>query len=142
MDERRRSTRQRSFFKGCIYFNNRLIAADCLVRDISAIGARLILSEAVSVPDVVEIHIAQKKRTLPARMQWRHGSEAGVIFTKGRHGPDWAAALDPEVADRVDKLEFEVTFLRDMLKRVGEPEATKQPRHMAALSREPVFPPH
>jgi hypothetical protein len=32
MAERRQSSRQKSFLRGCIYFNNRRSAVDCLVR--------------------------------------------------------------------------------------------------------------
>ena len=62
MGERRRSSRRKSFLRGCIYFNNRRSAIDCLVRDLSAAGARLIFSAAVNVPDVVDLYIPQKER--------------------------------------------------------------------------------
>ncbi|MFL6934868.1 MAG: hypothetical protein ACJ8EJ_09505, partial [Xanthobacteraceae bacterium] len=39
-DQRRKSSRQKSFLHGCIYFNNRRSAVDCLIRDISREGAR------------------------------------------------------------------------------------------------------
>jgi PilZ domain-containing protein len=118
MGERRRSTRQKSFLRGCIYFNNRRSAIDCLVRDVSAAGARLIFSDAVSVPDVVDLYIPQKEQTLRAHVQWRHGEEAGVAFAKGLQAPAPAPALDRELADRVEKLESEITSLRRMLKRL------------------------
>ena len=44
MSERRISTRQKSFLRGCIQFNHRRTTIDCLVRDISDTGARLIFS--------------------------------------------------------------------------------------------------
>ena len=43
--ERRRIPRQKSFLRGMIYFNNRRSVADCLIRDISPYGARLIFSD-------------------------------------------------------------------------------------------------
>jgi hypothetical protein len=55
MGERRKATRQKSFLRGCIYFNNRRSAIDCLIRDISASGARLIFSDTVTVPDIVDL---------------------------------------------------------------------------------------
>jgi PilZ domain len=72
MAERRQSSRQKSFLRGCIYFNNRRSAVDCLVRDVSVAGARLIFSAAVNVPDVVDLYIAQKEQTLRAKVQWRY----------------------------------------------------------------------
>ena len=41
MAERRNSTRQKAFLRGCVYFNKRRGAVDCLIRDISDIGARI-----------------------------------------------------------------------------------------------------
>ena len=54
--ERRRVTRQKSFLRGMIYFNDRRSVLDCLVRDISPYGARLIVSDAVGTPDVLDLH--------------------------------------------------------------------------------------
>ena len=38
MGERRQSRRQKSFLRGCVYFNKRRGALDCLIRDISERG--------------------------------------------------------------------------------------------------------
>ena len=65
-----------------IYFNNRRNAVDCLVRDISPYGARLIFSDAVTTPDVLELYIPQKEQTLRIHVIWRHGQEAGVAFAQ------------------------------------------------------------
>ena len=115
MSERRRATRQKSFLRGCIYFNNRRSALDCLVRDISATGARLIFSDTVSVPDMVDLHIPQKEQMLRAHVQWRHGDEIGVAFPAAAT-PDRSA--DGDLAQRVAKLEAEIAALKKMLKRV------------------------
>jgi hypothetical protein len=37
-------------------------AVDCLIRDISPYGARLIFSDAVTTPDVLELYIPQKEQ--------------------------------------------------------------------------------
>ena len=63
MAERRRATRQKSFLRGCVYFNKRRGAVDCLIREISDEGARIIFSDTVNVPDVVELYIPQKEQT-------------------------------------------------------------------------------
>jgi hypothetical protein len=115
MSERRRSTRQKSFLRGCIYFNNRRSATDCLIRDISPTGARLIFSDTVSIPDKVELYIPQKEETLRAHVQWRHGDEVGVAFGALATGK---SKHDEELAERVEKLEAEIAALRKMLKRL------------------------
>src|SRR5208283_3109125 len=80
MAERRRATRQKSFLRGCVYFNKRRGAVDCLIREISDEGARIIFSDTVNVPDVVELYIPQKEQTVRARVQWRHGDVIGLAF--------------------------------------------------------------
>jgi len=115
MSERRKSTRQKSFLRGCIYFNNRRSATDCLIRDISSTGARLIFSDTVSIPDLVELYIPQKEQTLRARVQWRHGDEVGIAFGALATG---RSKRDEELAERLEKLEAEVASLRKMLKRL------------------------
>ena len=118
MSERRQSTRQKSFLRGCIYFNNRRSATDCLIRDISTTGARLIFSDSVSVPDVVELYIPQKEQTLRAHVQWRRGDELGVAFAKGAQAPAPSRQADGELAERVAKLEAEIAALKKMFKRL------------------------
>ena len=118
MGERRRSSRRKSFLRGCIYFNNRRSAIDCLVRDVSATGARLIFSAAVNVPDVVDVYISQKEETLRAQVQWRYGEDTGVAFVKGRQVGAAPPAPDHELVDRVARLEREIASLRKTLKRL------------------------
>jgi hypothetical protein len=119
MAERRRATRQKSFLRGCIYFNNRRSAVDCLIRDISDDGARLLFSDAISIPDVVDLYIPQKEQTLRATVQRRHGAEVGVTFANDTRAPEKPAAPDlASLTERVQKLEGEIAALRKMLKRL------------------------
>jgi hypothetical protein len=113
MAERRTSARQRSFLRGRILLNNGQIALDCLVRDLSEQGARLIFPEMPSIPDVLDLHIPQKDETLRAQVQWRQGEEVGVTFAA-----DAAVSADTaELAARVTQLEKEVAAMRRMLRR-------------------------
>ena len=114
--ERRRSPRQKSFLRGVVYFNHRRSAVDCLVRDISDHGARLIFSDPVTTPDAVELHIVQKEQTLRVNVMWRHGEELGVAFAQ-------AAELNPaaetgDLAERVARLEVEIAGLKRILKKM------------------------
>src|SRR5262245_4377325 len=102
--ERRASARQKSFLRGCIYFNNRRSTLDCLIRDISESGARLIFSDAVSIPDIVDLHIPQKDQTLRAHVQWRHGDEVGVAFGNAQRAARYPYVDVVELAERVVKL--------------------------------------
>src|ERR1700756_4714802 len=112
--ERRRIARQKSFLRGMIYFNNRRSVADCLIRDISAYGARLIFSDTVTTPDLLDLYIPQKEQTLRSQGIWRGGHEVGVAFPQALH-PEPAAAGAGDLAERVAKLEAEVAALKRML---------------------------
>jgi hypothetical protein len=121
--ERRRVARQKSFLRGSIHFNNRRSVVDCLIRDISPYGARLIFSDTVTVPDVLELYIPQKEQTLRVHVIWRHGQEAGVAFAQPMqmesHAETAAAdAVSGPLAERVAKLEAEITALKRVLRKM------------------------
>ena len=116
MAERRRAQRQKSFLRGCVYFNKRRSALDCLIRDLSEHGARIIFSENVSVPDQVDLYIPQKEQTVRARVQWRHGDEIGLAFPDAVRAADGTS--DGELALRVAQLESEIAGLRRLVKKI------------------------
>ena len=115
MVERRRVPRQKSFLRGCVYFDRRRGALECLIRDISDYGARIIFSDNVTVPDAVELHIPQRQKTLRAVVQWRRGDEIGLSFPDAeRIGPPGTE----ELMERIVHLESDVASLRKVLKRL------------------------
>jgi PilZ domain-containing protein len=118
MAERRRSARQKSFLRGCVYFNKRRNAFDCLIRDISDAGARIIFSDTVSIPDIVDLYIPQKEQTVRAHVQWRHGDEIGLVFPDAVRAAD--GTPDGELALRVAELESQVSVLRRELKHLRQ----------------------
>jgi hypothetical protein len=115
--ERRRVARQKSFLRGMAYFNDRRSVLDCLVRDISPYGARLIFSDVVGTPDVMDLNIPQKEQTLRTHVIWRHGREVGVAFAEILE-VDPRAEGGGDLVDRVARLEAEVTALKRMLKKL------------------------
>jgi hypothetical protein len=114
--ERRRSARHKSFLRGMIYFNNRRNVVDCLIRDISPYGARLIFSDAVTTPDVLDLYIPQKEQTLRIHVIWRHGQEVGVAFPQAMQVDP--AAETGDLAERVARLELEIAGLKRILKKM------------------------
>ncbi len=122
--EHRKSPRQRALLRGKLYFNNRLNVVDCLIRDISDCGARLIFSDAVTIPDQVELHIPQKAQTFFVTVAWRRGDEMGVGFARVpdvEHTPE-----SGELAVRLAQLEKEVAGLKRIIKKLkadADPEA-------------------
>jgi hypothetical protein len=124
MVERRRVARQKSFLRGSIHFNNRRTVVDCLIRDISPHGGRLIFSDAVTIPDTLELYIPQKEQTLRAHVIWRHGQEVGVAFAQATQMDPMAESGDtganpgPGLAERVARLEMEIVGLKRILKKM------------------------
>jgi len=111
--ERRNAPRQRSFLRGCVYFNNRRSAVDCMVRDLSETGARLTFADATTIPDTVELSIPQKQQTLRASVQWRKADEVGIAFVAAD-----AHSNDGDLAERVQKLEAEIAALKRMIRKM------------------------
>ena len=111
--ERRSASRQKAFLQGRIYFNNRRSSFDCLVRDLSAHGAKLEFSSAIATPSVVELHIPNKGESYQARIVRRNGDEVGVLFDEQESAPPAAPEGAPtDLPARVLKLEREVASLR------------------------------
>ena len=50
MNERRTARRMKSFLRGFVYFDKKRGACSCLIRDMNEEGARIIFSEAITLP--------------------------------------------------------------------------------------------
>jgi hypothetical protein len=109
MPERRTSSRQKSFLQGRVNYNNRRSSVDCLVRDVSDTGAKLVFSGPVSVPEVVELYLSNKDEVRRAKVQWRKGDEMGVDFAVNDAD---AMAASTDLFGRVLKLERECASLK------------------------------
>lgn len=119
MQERRGAARQKSFLRGNIQFNNGRNSVDCLIRDFTGRGARLVCSDTITTPDVVDVYIPQKEQTFRAHVMWRHAQEIGVAFDQQAASPPGDApnkGLD--LAIRVERLEAELANMKRLLKRL------------------------
>jgi hypothetical protein len=114
--EKRSAPRLRSFLKGKAIFNNRQSTLDCLVRDISATGARLEVSNAVLLPEVFDLHVPQKDTTYRVRISWRAEGEIGVEFEHPQAQP--TPAHKDDLAARVHDLEVELAAQRILFAQV------------------------
>lgn len=111
--ERRASVRKRAFLKGVICFNKRSSTLECMIRDISDDGARLVVSSAVAVPSDFELFIPSKNEYLEARQRWRRGDELGVEFLREQELAGLAnSAKSADLATRVERLEEQVEMLK------------------------------
>jgi hypothetical protein len=114
MGERRHTRRQKSFLRGFVEFDKRRGAMNCLIRDLSDDGAHIIFSESVAIPNVIDLHIPQKNKTLRAKVEWRHGDQIGLSFAAD------APADAPELTARIAQLEVEITALQVLKRLKGE----------------------
>ena len=117
MTERRNSRRPKSFLRGFVYVSRKRGALACLVRDLSEKGARIVFSDTVTLPDVVDLYIPQRDQTLRARVEWRRNDEIGLGFTATERTAE-APPSATEVVQRVAMLEAEIASLRVLLKRL------------------------
>ena len=118
MTERRHAPRQKSLLRGRIYYNGRRSSADCLIRDITIYGARLVCSDSITTPDVIDIYIPQKEQTFRAHVIWRHAQEMGVAFAQAAVSATDHAHEGLDLAARVERLEAELAAMKRMLKRL------------------------
>jgi hypothetical protein len=115
MSERRTNLRQKSFLKGRVYFDNRRSSADCLIRDVSETGAKLVFAAPVTLPDLLELHIPHKGEVHSVRVQRRNGEEIGVAF-EGIESPSLVPGASTDLTVRVQRLEAEVASLQRKLR--------------------------
>src|SRR5262252_2206358 len=78
MQERRKEGRSPAYLGGQITTDRRLIAIDCVVRNTSGAGARLVVPHATLLPDVFELHIPKKNSAYRVRTCWRGERDVGV----------------------------------------------------------------
>ena len=122
--EHRSETRQRVFLKGRVIFNNGASSMDCLVRDLSSTGARLAISESMTLPEVFELYIPQKDRSFRATLRWRRDDSIGVTFASEASKPPEPAGMDASLSillRRVSELEAENAALRRLLVGMAQP---------------------
>ena len=120
--------RQRTFFKGTIYYDSRRASIDCVVRDISDSGARLTFEHPVIVPDNIELFIPQKQETFRARVHRRGTNEIGIAFEVERSAEPRRTS-DVELQKRVEMLESEIIALKRL---VGKLRAKVLPQEVDA----------
>ena len=112
ISERRTAPRQKAFLRGKLYYSNRLNVADCLIRDMSDQGARVIVSDALALPDELELHVLQKDQNCLVRVVWRRGQEMGLAFVRAvQSQPD-------ELTARLARLEEEIANLKRIVKKL------------------------
>jgi hypothetical protein len=123
MQELRQYRRTKSFLRRLIYDCRKRGAMDCMIRDLSEDGARIVLSDTVALPEVIELDIPQRELRRRARVVWRRNGEIGLCFSFADRTPDLAAMTAEDVTARIGLLEAEIALLRARLASVNGTEA-------------------
>jgi hypothetical protein len=79
-------------------------------------SGRIVFSDTVTLPDVVELYIPEREQTLRARVTWRRNDEIGLAFAAVEQRPADNTPTASEIVQRVALLEAEITTLRALLK--------------------------
>lgn len=78
--ERRASPRKRALKKGVIAFQDRYCSAECTVRNESATGALLLVSQNQVIPNTFELKVHPEREFRVAEAIWRTPDEMGVRY--------------------------------------------------------------
>ena len=130
-DEHRAAQRRRALIAATIRYSGGAVTVGCVVRNISDTGAKLDVSEGVSLPGSFELVIPQRDAVHRCELRWRRAGEAGVAFvdageTAGAdpHAPasDGLAPARPSdeaFKARIRTLEAEIVRLRARIAELG-----------------------
>ncbi|HLI65325.1 MAG TPA: PilZ domain-containing protein [Caulobacteraceae bacterium] len=89
---RRSGMRARALLTGKLVVGDGEMSLDCVIRNLSSRGARIVLSRAVDLPNRVSLIILREALLCDARVSWRSGDLTGLTFT-ARH--DLQTDTDP-----------------------------------------------
>jgi hypothetical protein len=97
MQERRTSTRRRTFLGGVLAFQGRYATLDCTIRNLSETGARIAVDGSAILPDEFDFTITRNDRAFRARVVWRNAEAAGLALASTNIAEvvtlDWARKL-------------------------------------------------
>jgi len=86
MLDRRKQQRWPAYWAGRISFQSSQSGCECLIRNTSGGGAKLMLRGAVFVPREFELHIPKHRAKYQAKVVWRRSDELGVTLVRIDNG--------------------------------------------------------
>jgi hypothetical protein len=112
MLDRRREQRWPAYLGGKISFSKRFSVADCLVRNTSPRGARLVVYNGCFVPDEFDLSIPCKRVSYRVHARWRRFEVIGVEVA---HPPAAEAPVPLAYVRRIKQLEADNKRLKNCL---------------------------
>lgn len=79
-EERRAHPRRKVLKRVKAVFNGNSSVLDCLMRDVSAGGARLTCDQVAQLPDTFQLVFLTEREMRDVRVAWRKPNELGVAF--------------------------------------------------------------
>jgi hypothetical protein len=117
MEERRKAHRGRTCLCGQAAFNDQRSTAECLVRNLSQGGAKVVFSDPMTAPSEFDFTIYQKGDSRRARFVWRREREAGVLFLPS----DGGSVVSLATARKIRRLRSERDALARRFAQLSEP---------------------
>ncbi|MDE2364478.1 MAG: PilZ domain-containing protein [Hyphomicrobiales bacterium] len=99
----RKAERVRSLLSARVVFNDSKSTLDCVIRNISPVGARLEIADSMALPTEFELQIPTKGKSFRAQIVWRSDGLVGVEMID-RTAAAAAGPADETEADRADRL--------------------------------------
>ncbi|HEY2134481.1 MAG TPA: PilZ domain-containing protein [Xanthobacteraceae bacterium] len=115
--DRRKEPRSPAYLGGRITTNRRLIALDCVVRNTSGAGAKLVLPDTTLLPDQFELHIPRKNAAYRVCARWRHRADVGVEIMAMEAS---TAPVPLALVRRAKQAEAENAALKRLLAELGD----------------------
>lgn len=75
-----RSLRQRTLKSALVTYGNGAITVECLVRDMSAGGAKLKMVNDTPIPNTFQLHIPLDGVSVNCEVRWREKNQLGIAF--------------------------------------------------------------
>ncbi len=106
--ERRKHIRTPSYLGGRVAFNHLYASKDCLIRNISPKGCRLVFAETTALPANFVLSIPSREQAINARIVWRNEKETGIAFEV----PEGAIPVSLDMARKIKRLEEDKRLLQ------------------------------
>jgi hypothetical protein len=102
------------FLRAFVYREGSAVAVDCIVRELSDIGARLKFSSPKDFTGFLDLHIPIRGQSFHSKVQWNENDEVGVAF----HAATSTTTAEIDLDRRVDRLESEIAMLKKAVKQL------------------------
>ena len=116
MIDRRAEGRRRTYLGAQVVFNRRLNIYDCLVRDLSDTGAKLLFANPAMIPDGVEVTFNRGGESRRAEVMWRSKFAVGIRFASQQG----ASYISLEATRKIRRLETEQSALKARIAELSE----------------------